>query len=172
MIVSRLAAAGHRRFGIICGPPDSVVGEERTQAALAGLAQLGISAVKTVRGRYDYESGGHGLHELVKAFKGVPDAVICANDVMALGCMDAAREDFKMSIPGQLSVVGFDGVAPARWRSYGLTTLRQPIRRMAEAAVSMLLECVEEPGRPPERRVFAASLDEGHSARLGNAPNP
>jgi hypothetical protein len=43
---------------------------------------------------------------------------------------------------------------------------------MAEAAVSMLLECVEEPGRPPERRLFAASLIEGRSARLGNVPPP
>ena len=172
LIVSRLAAAGHRRFGIICGPSDSVVGEERAQGALARLAQLGITTVKTVRGRYDYESGGHGLHELVRAFKAVPDAVICANDVMALGCIDAAREDLSVSIPDQLSVVGFDGVAPARWRSYGLTTLRQPIRRMAEAAVSMLLEHVEEPSRPPERRVFSASLVEGHSARLGHVTLP
>jgi DNA-binding LacI/PurR family transcriptional regulator len=172
LIVSRLVAAGHRRFGIISGPPDSVVGEERTDGALARLSQEGISAVKLVRGSFDYESGAHGLHELVRAFKGAPDAVICANDVMALGCIDAAREDLKLSVPRQLSVVGFDGVAPASWRSYELTTLRQPVHRMAEATVSLLLECVDEPGRPPERRLFSASLIEGRSARLGNVPSP
>jgi DNA-binding LacI/PurR family transcriptional regulator len=172
MIVSRLVAAGHRRFGIISGPPDSVVGEERTEGATGRLAREGITAVKVVRGEFDYESGAHGLHEIVRAFKGAPDAVICANDVMALGCIDAAREDLKLAVPRQLSVVGFDGVAPAGWRSYELTTLRQPVHRMAEAAVSMLLECVEEPGRPPERRLFAASLIEGRSARLGNVPPP
>jgi DNA-binding LacI/PurR family transcriptional regulator len=170
LIVSRLAAAGHRRFGIIGGPPDSVVGEERIGGVIARLTQLGISAVKTVRGRYDYESGAHGLQELVRVFKGAPDVAICANDVMALGCIDAAREDLGLSVPDQLSVVGFDGVAPARWRSYELTTLRQPVRRMAEAAVALLLDCVEEPGRPPERRVFSASLIEGRSARLGKLP--
>ena len=172
LIVSRLVAAGHQRFGIIAGPRDSVVGEERVEGILARLKTMGISAVKTVRGGYDYESGANGLHELVRTFRGAPDAVVCANDVMALGCMDAARQDLKLSVPADLSVVGFDGVAPARWRSYGLTTLRQPVRRMAEAAVSMLLECVEEPGRPPERRVFAATLVEGRSARLGPAPPP
>ncbi len=172
LIVSRLVAAGHRRYGIICGPNDSVVGEERVQGAIARLTELGVSTVKTVRGGYDYESGASGLHELVRTFKGAPDAVICANDVMALGCIDAAREDLKLSVPSQLSVVGFDGVAPGRWRSYGLTTLRQPVRRMAEAAVSMLLECVEEPGRPPERRVFTATLVEGRSARLGEPSIP
>lgn len=172
MIVSRLVAAGHRRFGIIAGPRDSVVGEERANATLARLKELGISAVKMVRGGYDYESGANGLHELVRASKGAPDAVICANDVMALGCMDAARQDLKLAVPGDLSVIGFDGVAPAGWRSYRLTTLRQPVRRMAEAAVSMLLERVAEPGRPPERRVFTASLVEGRSARLGAATAP
>ncbi|MBM4419326.1 MAG: LacI family transcriptional regulator [Chloroflexi bacterium] len=168
MLVTRLAAAGHRRFGIIGGPPDSVVGRERTESAQARLAQLGITAVKTVGGNYDYESGGRGLLELSKAFKGHPDAVICANDVMALGCIDFARTDLRLAVPERLSVVGFDGVAPAGWRSYQLTTLRQPVQRMAEAAVSMLLDCIEEPGRPPERRVFTASLVEGGSARLGD----
>lgn len=171
MLVSRLAAAGHRRFGIIAGPPDSVVGRERTETAVACLAQLGITAVKMVGGNYDYESGVRGLHELVKAFKGHPDAVICANDVMALGCIDTARTDLRLAVPQQLSVVGFDGVAPAGWLSYQLTTLRQPVQRMAEAAVSMLLECIEEPDRPPERRVFAASLVPGRSARLGESPS-
>lgn len=172
LIVSRLVAAGHRRFGIISGPADSVVGEERRESAIARLTELGISAVKTVRGRYDYESGAHGLQELVRAFRGAPDAVICANDVMALGCIDAAREDLGLSVPDQISVVGFDGVAPGRWRSYALTTLRQPVRRMAEAAVALLLDCVEEPGRPPERRVFSATLIEGQSARLGDPATP
>jgi DNA-binding LacI/PurR family transcriptional regulator len=170
IIVSRLVAAGHKRFGVIAGPFDSVVGEERVEGTLARLKEMGISAVKTVRGGYDYESGANGLHELVRTFRSAPDAVVCANDVMALGCMDAARQDLKLRVPGDLSVVGFDGVAPAGWRSYGLTTLRQPVRRMAEAAVSMLLECIDEPGRPPERRVFAATLVEGRSARLGVAP--
>lgn len=170
LIASRLVGAGHQRFGLIAGPRDSVVGEERLDGALTRLKELGITAVKTVRGGYDYESGANGMHELVRAFRGAPDAVICANDVMALGCMDAARLDLKLAVPGDLSVVGFDGVAPARWRSYGLTTLRQPVGRMAEAAVSMLLECIDEPGRPPERRVFGATLVEGRSARLGALP--
>jgi DNA-binding LacI/PurR family transcriptional regulator len=167
LLVSRLAAAGHRRFGIIGGPADSVVGKERTEGALARLAALGIASVKVVGGTYDYESGARGLKELHKLFRGHPDAVICANDVMALGCIDAARSDYGLTVPQQLSVVGFDGVAPAGWRSYELTTLRQPVQRMAEAAVSILMECIERPWGPPERRVFAATLVEGRSARLG-----
>ncbi|MEO5897530.1 MAG: LacI family DNA-binding transcriptional regulator [Vicinamibacterales bacterium] len=167
MLASRLVAAGHRRFGIISGPPDSVVGEERTRGSLARLNELGIDHVPVVRGDYDYDSGVRGLLEITRMLKTPPEAVICANDVMALGCIDAARYELKRSIPRQISIVGFDGIAPAGWRSYGLTTIRQPVQRMAEAAVSMLIECIDEPDRPPEKRVFAGTLVRGESARLG-----
>ena len=130
------------------------------------LRGLGITGVPVVRGAYDYDSGVRGLLEIARVLKSAPDAVICANDVMALGCMDAARHELKLAVPRRISIVGFDGVGPAAWRSYSLTTLRQPVQRMAEAAVSMLMECIDEPGRPPEKRVFSATLVEGSSARL------
>ncbi len=166
-LASRLVSAGHRRFGIISGPEDSVVGEERTRGSLARLTELGITHVPVVRGNYDYDSGARGLLEITRILQSPPEAVICANDVMALGCIDAARYELKRAIPRQISIVGFDGVGPAAWRSYALTTLRQPVQRMAEAAVSMMMECIDEPDRPPEKRVFAGTLVEGKSARLG-----
>ena len=169
MLTSRLFAAGHRRFGMIGGPPDSAVGEERTHASLGRLAELGLDRVPVVRGNYDYESGARGLHEITRMLGGPPEAVICANDVMAIGCIDASRYDLRLAVPKQISVVGFDGVAPSTWRSYDLTTMRQPVQRMAEAAVSLLLSCIGERSRPPERRVFAGVLVEGSSARLGPA---
>jgi DNA-binding LacI/PurR family transcriptional regulator len=63
---------------------------------------------------------------------------------------------------------GFDGVGPAAWPSYRLTTIRQPVRRMTEAAVTMLLERIANPGLPPEVRNFSGALIEGRSARLSS----
>jgi DNA-binding LacI/PurR family transcriptional regulator len=94
------------------------------------------------------------------------DALVAVNDVMAIGAMDCAREEFGLSIPGDLSVVGFDGVDPARWLSYRLTTVRQPVRRMTEAAVAALVERIENPALSTERRFFAGQFIEGGSARL------
>ena len=94
------------------------------------------------------------------------DALICANDLMAIGAIDCARTQFGIQVPQDLSVVGFDGVAPAAWASYRLSTVRQPVRRMSEAAVSMLMERIEDPALPPEVRTFAGALIEGESARL------
>ena len=166
-LVSRLHAAGHRRFGVIAGPEDSVVGQERLRGALERLAELGVKDAPVIRGQYDYDSGVNGLHELVKRMRRAPDAVICGNDVMAIGCIDAARFDFDLAVPAKLSVVGFDGVGPSVWSSYRLTTVRQPLERMAEATITLLMDRVETPGLPPEKRVLSGQFVEGASARLG-----
>ena len=163
LLVDRLVAAGHRRFGIIAGPADSFVGNQRVEGATERLRHHGIDP-RIVPGGFDHDSGAAGLAALMAGEP--PDAVICANDLMALGAVDAARDTFGLSLPGDLSVVGFDGVAPAGWPPYRLTTIRQPVRRMTGAAVTMLLERVETPMLPPEVRSFAGSLIEGASARL------
>jgi DNA-binding LacI/PurR family transcriptional regulator len=167
ILVDRLHAAGHRSFGIIAGPHDSVVGQERLKGTTDRLTELGVRNVQVVNGNYDYESGARGFSDLVKRMRRPPAAVICANDVMAIGCMDAARFEFSLEVPSGLSVVGFDGVGPSRWSSYRLTTVRQPIRRMAEAAIALLMDRMESPGLPPEKRLLSGQLIEGSSARLG-----
>lgn len=167
LLVDRLHSAGHKSFGVIAGPHDSVVGQERLKGTTTRLAELGIRDVHVVNGDYDYESGARGFGELVKRMRRPPAAVICANDVMAIGCMDAARFDFGLEVPSKLSVVGFDGVGPSRWSSYRLTTVRQPVRRMAEAAIALLMDRMETPGLPPEKRLLSGQLIEGSSARLG-----
>lgn len=165
-LVSRLVAAGHKRFGIISGPSDSYVSQERVGAAAARLRQLGYEPT-IVDGAFDYASGESGLRALMDRTGRALDALICANDLMAIGAVDAARETLGLKVPDDLSVVGFDGTGPASWASYRLTTVRQPVRRMTEAAVAMLLERVEKPELPPERRLFAGELVVGSSARLG-----
>jgi len=165
-LVGRLVDAGHASFGLIGGPEDSAVGTERTQGALERLKELNIDSVTIVPGDYSYESGVKGLLELKRRLGKLPDAVVCANDVMAIGCIDAARYRLGVKVPEDLSVVGFDGVGAAEWASYDLTTVRQPVRRMTEAAVSMLLERVEQPELPAEKRTFSGILVDGGSARI------
>ena len=164
LLVDRLVGAGHRSFGIIAGPDDSFVGNQRVDGAVARLAEHGLTA-RVAAGRFDHDSGAAALRVLM-AHEPRPDAVICANDLMAIGAIDAARHEFGLSLPEDLSVVGFDGVGPAAWPSYRLTTIRQPVRRMTDAAVTMLLERVADPALPHEVRSFAGTLIEGSSARI------
>ena len=165
-LVDALVEGGHHVFGIISGPADSYVGEERVEAARRRLHQLGRDC-QIVRGNFDYASGDASLKELMRITNRKLDALICANDLMAIGAIDSARTNFGIEVPQDLSVVGFDGVGPATWLAYQVTTIRQPVRRMTEAAVAMLLERIEQPGLSPEQRLFAGELLPGSSARLG-----
>lgn len=165
-LVDALFEGKHQVFGIIAGPADSYVGEERVDAARRRLHQLGRDC-HIVRGNFDYVSGDAGLKELMRLTDRKLDALICANDLMAIGAIDSARINFGINVPTDLSVVGFDGVGPATWLAYQVTTIRQPVRRMTEAAVAMLTERIERPELSPEQRLFTGELMPGSSARLG-----
>lgn len=165
-LVDGLFEAGHRQFAIIAGPKESLVGVERKTAALERLEELGIDDVPVVEGDFSYESGYEGANALMASESGQPEAVICANDVTAIGVLDAFRVEHGLNAPEDISVVGFDGVGPAKWRSYDLTTIRQPVRRMTDAAVSMLMTLIEEDGAPNEKRVFSGTFRAGSSARI------
>ncbi len=164
VLVDHLLAAGHRSFAIVTGPADSYVSEERRRAAIERLDARGIRDVPVYQGDFSYSSGGDAMRDILAA-GARPDAVICVNDLMAIGAIDAARHEFGMDIPAQLSVVGFDGSAPATWSSYRVTSIRQPVRRMTAAAVAMLFERIEQEA-PAESRLFVGEFVRGDSARI------
>ncbi|MFS2002293.1 LacI family DNA-binding transcriptional regulator [Duganella sp. CT11-25] len=169
MLASRLAAAGHRQFGIIAGTEDSSVASERRRGACERIAELGLPPPIVVPGEYDYRSGAAGLKAIIEQLGGVPDAIICGSDVMAIGCLDYARHELGIDVPGQLSVAGFDAVEPSNWLSYNLTTLRQPMPKMAASAADLLCAVIDSQSgnsNEAERRVFSAQFIEGATARL------
>jgi DNA-binding LacI/PurR family transcriptional regulator len=164
-LVDLLARAGHRNFVVLSGPPESEVSTLRTRGAIAAIERVGGLTAQLMQGDYTYRCGRERAAQIV-AMKKRPDAVICANDNLAMGCMDGLRLDHGLSVPDDISVTGFDGVTAAEWLSYDLTTVLQPAERMVEAAVNMLLERIENPGLPSEARLFAGTLRVGGSARF------
>ncbi len=165
-LVDELVKAGHKSFGIVAGPPDNAVGIERKMGALKELSEMGITDVTTMSGDFGYDTGRECFAKLVQEHGSPPDAVIAANDVMAIGCIDEAREGFGLNVPDDISIVGFDGVGPARYAAYNVTTIRQPVHRMTQSAASMLIERIENPELSPEKRSFSGMLIRGGSARL------
>lgn len=165
-IIDGLVNAGHESFGLVGGPEDSLVGAERISGCIERLQHYRIGKYAAVRGDYTYAGGKTAFVELARKLGKPPAAIICANDVMALGCLDAARIDHGIRVPAHLSVVGFDGVEPGTWSSYGLASVRQPVKQMAAAAIELLLERMENPAREAEKRVFSGTLVPGPSARL------
>jgi DNA-binding LacI/PurR family transcriptional regulator len=166
LLTARLAAAGHRHFGIIAGPGDCVVANERRVGACDTLRDLGLPPPVVVSGTFDYDSGAQGLRDIIARLGKHPDAIICGNDVMALGCLDTARHELGIDVPGRMSVAGFDALEPASRPGYNLTTLRQPIHNMALSAVELLVAMTDTAGHLAEKRTFAPQFIDGATARL------
>ncbi|MEM1110439.1 MAG: LacI family DNA-binding transcriptional regulator [Pseudomonadota bacterium] len=157
---------GHRTFAVIGGPPDSVVSLQRTESAIRRLRKLGIKQIARDAGDYGYDSGRQAIRRIMESRKRPPSAVICANDMMAIGVVDELRLHLDIDVPGDVSVVGFDGSRAGQWLSYDLATIEQPVESMAEAAVSMLMQRIDNEGLPPERRTFSGVLRTGSTVRL------
>lgn len=163
-LIDLLVEAGNRSYLVLSGPADSDVANERRRIALEQLAEHGVENVPVLYGDFSYQSGKDCFAEWMRDHD-APDAVVCSNDTMAIGCIDQARGTHGIDVPGQMSVVGFDGMYAAFWSGYELTTVRQPVNQMAKAAVDILMERIENPEAPPEKRVLAGTLIRGKSAR-------
>lgn len=164
-LASLLLEGGHRRFGIIASPDDSLVGVERAAGAIQALQRGRTLAVEVEPGDYSYASGAAALDALFARMKPKPSAIIAMNDAMAIGALDRAR-DLQVRIPRDLSVVGIDGTETARLPSYQLATMRQPLHLLATTAVDLLCARIAQPDRPPEVRLYGAHFIEGQTARL------
>lgn len=166
LLVEGLLNAGHRSFALLKGPQDSVVAIEREESARAALARAEVTELTELQGDFSYEGARDAIRHMMDSGVKTPDAIICTNDVSAIGAIDTLRNEFDLSVPDDVSVVGFDGVGPSSWASFALTTIRQPVRRMTKAAVDMILERVETPELANEKRVFSGIFVRGNSARV------
>jgi DNA-binding LacI/PurR family transcriptional regulator len=159
--VAHLIELGHTRIALVSGPSApahfSPVPHERRAGYQAALTTAGlvIDPELEVDGGFTPNGAAVALEQLL-ALKSRPTAVFCLSDDMALGTI-AAAADRGLSVPDDLSVVGFDDHPLAG--PFGLTTLRQPIGPMTEAAVSHLIERMEDNRyRPIQWTKFAVEL--------------
>ncbi|WP_300593491.1 LacI family DNA-binding transcriptional regulator [Microbacterium sp.] len=135
-----LIELGHRRIAAITGPEDMLCSLARLDGYRSAMASAGFEVdPRWVRfGTFYVEGGRDAARELI-ALDEAPTAIFAGNDLQALGVYDAARER-GMRLPDDLSVVGYDDIAPARWVSPALTTVHQPLRRMGSEATRMILD--------------------------------
>jgi LacI family transcriptional regulator, xylobiose transport system transcriptional regulator len=142
-----LLELGHRRIGVIGGPTGMMCSRARIDGYRAALETAGVGYDPSLvrPGTFHHEAGYAAGLELLR-MPDRPTAVFTGNDLQALGLYEAARE-LGLRIPHDLSVVGFDDLPLARWISPPLTTVRQPLTEMAEAAARLVLDLSR--GRQP-----------------------
>jgi LacI family transcriptional regulator len=149
---------GHTKIAMIGQNDASSTSRHRREGFVERLGEAGIQAHHgpKLMAEFSHAVGRRVGLELLSR-KDRPTALFCADDQLAFGALDAARE-LKLSVPGDLWVVGYDDVEMAAWSSFDLTTVRQPIADMAQAAVSMLRRRITQPDRPTEHRCFDPKL--------------
>jgi LacI family transcriptional regulator len=136
----RLLAAGRRRIGFINGQQGMESARDRLRGYRQALSSNDIPLdPDLVRpGSFQPPSGYQQTHELM-SLANPPDAIFCANDLMAIGCLEALNE-LHLNVPGDISVIGFDDREIAQYTRPPLTTMRLPQRQMGEIAAELLLD--------------------------------
>ncbi len=165
LVADALLNAGHTRLAYIAGEAGSSTNRDREQGFTERLAARGVSLSTREGGDYSYESGYQAALRLF-ARPVRPDAVFCANDLMAMATFDAVSCHLGLRVPEDVSIIGFDDIAMASWPKYDLTTIHQPVDRMVDATIEVLLQAIQQP--QPERvvRFMAPSLVVRSSARV------
>lgn len=138
--LGHLLSLGHRRIGLILAPPDHVPSQRKRVAfdRMASAAGIG-DAVRVEHAMFSLESGQAAAARLLAA--GVT-GIVCASDVLALGAVRAVRRAGR-SVPGDVSVIGYDDSALMTCVDPPLTTVRQPIEAMGRAAVELLVNQID-----------------------------
>jgi DNA-binding LacI/PurR family transcriptional regulator len=150
---THLASLGHQRIGLIAGPQDHMP-SRRKLAAFNEHSRRGAGPGPVEHALFSLEGGQAATARLLR--HGVT-GVICASDVLALGAIRAVRRA-GLSVPGDVSVVGYDDSAFMNCTDPPLTTVRQPIESMGKAAVALLVNQMENVSVYPEELLFEPEL--------------
>ncbi|GAA05890.1 substrate-binding domain-containing protein [Photobacterium leiognathi] len=165
MAAKYLIDAGHSEIGCITGPLDRIQAEMRYNGYLQAMDEAGFSVEPSWVVEADFEcEGGYNAFSQLHANGTLPSALVVANDMMAMGVINAANE-LGIQIPEQLSIIGYDDIHIAKFMSPSLTTIHQPKYRLGQAAVETLLTRLDEPETAPRIIELEPTLVERNSVK-------
>ena len=141
-----LVEAGCKRIAYMAGLESTSTQIEREQGFRAGLAEKGADLYARVVGHYTDEGARHATRVLFSRDRR-PDALFAANDLMAIAAMDTLKSEFRLKVPMDVSIVGFDNIPQASWPSYALSTIDPRVDLLVNESVRLLIEL----GHSPER---------------------
>jgi DNA-binding LacI/PurR family transcriptional regulator len=151
--VKHLVELGHTRISFIAGPAGLHSGESRKTAFLDAAREFKIKVAKS-----DIYSGDHTLEGGISGMRAfrtrgeLPTAILCSNDMTAIGVLHAAAEA-RLRVPEDISVVGFDDIHIARFTVPPLTTIRMSCQELAHSAFKALRSYLEEDGKHWDRQL-------------------
>ncbi|MFC3995249.1 LacI family DNA-binding transcriptional regulator [Nocardiopsis sediminis] len=153
-VVRHLVERGYRRIAFINGEVTAEPGRLRIAGYRRGLSEAGLDydedLVKTET--FTRDGGMNGAQSLLRRGARQPDAIVCANDLIAVGAMDALRRR-GLSIPGDIALTGYDDIEAAALLSPSLTTVHNPAREIGRSCARLLLDRLADGYDGPPRDV-------------------
>lgn len=162
---SYLVGLGHKRIAIIAENLNLASSRERVRGYRFALEEAGISYDEKLVKESDFSlaGGGQAANELLDGSQ-PPTAVFACNDLLAIGAIQAAKQR-GLSIPAELSIVGFDNTVLAAISDPPLTTVAQPIQAMGQQVVDLITQQINNPKSVKQRIVLLPELMVRGSAR-------
>jgi LacI family xylobiose transport system transcriptional regulator len=143
MATRHLIELGHSRIAAITGPDDMMCSHARLDGFRSAMTTAGLSVDESLVAYGNFHvDGGRDIAKAMLAAADPPTAIFAGSDLQALGVFDAARS-LGIQVPSELSVVGYDDLQLAQWTSPALTTVHQPLTRMAEEAARLVVRMSE-----------------------------
>lgn len=160
LAVSHLLDLGRRRIAFIAGPLTIRQVSDRLEGARRALAGVGDATVEVIEMDALTVLAGRAAGEAIarRAPAQRPDAVFCANDLLAVGVLQGAGILGEVRVPEDLAIVGYDDIDFAQSTVVPLSSVRQPAREIGATAVELLLEALDSPTAPPRQVRFRPQL--------------
>lgn len=145
-----LIKTGHKRIAHLAGWRKALNGVERMEGFLAAMRAAELEPVACIDCHFRRNVA---MDETRKLFQeaDVPDAIFVANDHMAFGVLEVLKEELGLRVPEDVSVIGYDDVAMASWKTFDLTTVRQPMGQMIDATTKILLNEIKDDTQAAEK---------------------
>jgi DNA-binding LacI/PurR family transcriptional regulator len=155
LTIEHLLALGHRRIAHVTGPADSMDAAERRRAWVDVMREHDLEVREPIAGDWLAASGAAAGRQLIA--DGWATAVFVGNDQMSLGVLHACHEA-GVSVPAELSVVGFDDIPEAAYFTPALTTVRQDFDSLGRDVMATVLDAVRDDARAPDRTTRVPEL--------------
>jgi len=137
-IAEHFVRRGRRRIAFMAGYDDSSTSRQREAAFLSALAGTGVPEPRRIVGNYSRTGAIAATRTLFADPADRPDALFCANDLMAIAAIETLRTEFGIEPGKACAVAGFDDIPMAAWPSFSLTTYSQPVDLMVARAASFI----------------------------------
>ncbi|GAB3484179.1 LacI family DNA-binding transcriptional regulator [Marinomonas epiphytica] len=155
--IKALLDYGYKHIAFLGGPANATTTIDRKRSAIQTLTEHGLEFATIQHcDTYSYDSARQQSLALLSDHPEV-DAIFCGDDILAIATLDSARELGRLC-PEEIGILGFNDMSMASWGAYNLSTIKQPIQKMVDAAVELIIKRIEHPHLATETRLFPCEL--------------